>query len=185
MCLRFIFFILVTQFIPQCPSKRVERWKQQATIFYNISSSNIIHNVRKLLRQETQDSAFSEETPRSKVRGNLSRHEHLCLCYCCFGPCLLLLFEAVYVILVLGPVSYCWFWSLLVLLFWSVFVFVVGGHVCYCCSPSLRRSQGPRYTVSGQRDLCENILCRQETGDSEMPESPIHKSKHCRLQLPE
>ena len=129
MCLRFIFFILVTKFIPQCPSKRAERWKQQATIFHNIYRSNIIHNVRKLLRQETQDSAFSEETPRSKVRGNLSRHEHLCLCYCCFGPCLLPLFETVYVIVVLGPVSYCWFWyccfgPCLFLLFEVVFAIV-------------------------------------------------------------
>ena len=32
---------------------------------------------RKLLRQETQDSAFSEETPRSKVRGTLSRHDNI------------------------------------------------------------------------------------------------------------
>jgi len=57
-----------------------------------------IGSSRKLLRQETQDSAFSEETPRTKVRGTLSR---------------------------------------------------------------------------------------QETAESEMGESPIQKSKHCRLQLPE
>ena len=37
----------------------------------------IILLIRKLLRQETQDSAFSEETPRTKVRGSLSRHEHI------------------------------------------------------------------------------------------------------------
>jgi len=34
-----------------------------------------VGSTRKLLRQETQDSAFSEETPRTKVRGNLSRQE--------------------------------------------------------------------------------------------------------------
>jgi len=34
-----------------------------------------IGSNRKLLRQETQDSAFSEETPRSKVRGTISRQE--------------------------------------------------------------------------------------------------------------
>jgi len=62
-----------------------------------------VGSTRKLLRQETQDSAFSEETPRPKVRGTLSRS-----------------------------------------------------------------------------------TSRQETAESsDMPESPIHKPKHCRLQLPE
>ena len=37
----------------------------------------IILLIRKLLRQETQDSAFSEETPRTKVRGTISRHDHI------------------------------------------------------------------------------------------------------------
>ena len=51
------------------------------------------------------------------------------VCYCCFEPCLLLLFEAVYVIAVLGPVSYCWFWyccfgPCLFLLFEVVFAIV-------------------------------------------------------------
>ena len=88
---------------------------------------------RKLLRQETQDSAFSEETPRPKVRGTLSRHDHLFV-----------------LVVATSKNSTITTWQSLVII--------------------------DQYTST----------FRQETAESsEMPESPIHKPKHCRLQLPE
>ena len=78
-------------FCPQRSAEGIEYWKQQANMPFTTSYS--IHDLdqvcislqsrlnisRKLLRQETQDSAFSEETPRSKVRGALSRHDNILL----------------------------------------------------------------------------------------------------------
>ena len=48
-----------------------------------ISLQSRLNISRKLLRQETQDSAFSEGTARSKVRGTLSRHDNIL--FICFG----------------------------------------------------------------------------------------------------
>ena len=89
---------------------------------------------RKLLRQETQDSAFSEETPRPKVRGTLSRHDHL----------------VVLVVVATSKNSTITIWQSLVII--------------------------DQYRSTSRQETAES---------SDMPESPIHKPKHCRLQLPE